>query len=490
MNVLRAQVARGVGLSGVSAVVTAAAQILQMVILARLLGPEVFGLMAIVIVIVSLADLFGQMGMHEALIARQDVSPAEYSSLYWFGLGWGAVTYIVFVALTPLIAFLIDVGEIGRLLPIALTSVLIAPLGNQFLARAQKSMNFGLIAWAEIASAFAGLAVAVFSAWIWNQGVMALIWGHLSRVVIRTAVLAAHGWIVGPRPALHFRTDDLRGYLSFGLYRVAAMSVNLLNSRIDQILIGGLLGVQALGFYSLAVNLTLLPMQMINPIVTRVAFPAFAKVANDIPILRRGYLQLLQLLTFANAPALIGIAAVAPVAIPEFLGEQWQEAVPLIQILAIYTLLRSVGNASGSLILGQGRADITFFWNLGLLVAVPPVVYLASLAGSLVHIAWSMVALQAVLYWVLYAVIIRTLLGPCLVPFVGAVAVPIGLALAMGAVVIGLDPLFVGLPPGAHLGGMVIAGVFCFIALTLVFRRRELKRIMRLAKGDPWDLQP
>ncbi len=479
---LKSRVAKGVGLSGMSAVVTAAVQLAQMMVLARLLGPEAFGLMAIVVVVVSLADLVGQMGLHEAIVARRDVTDSVFSSLYWFGVGCGIVTYLVFLTTTPLVVWIFGEDELGLLIPVTLISIVIAPLGTPFLALAQKAMRFGILTWVEIVSAVAGLATAVVSAWYWDQGVWALVWAHLTRVVIRTIAFALRGWLLGPRPAFQVDLADLRGFLRFGLFRIAAMSVNLLNSRIDQILIGSLLGVQALGFYSMAANLTLTPMQMINPVITRVAFPAFAKLQDDIPQLRSGYLHLLRALTFVNAPMLIGFAAVAGIAVPLLLGEAWQDTIILVQILAVYTLLRSVGNASGSLLLGLGRADITFYWNFGLLVVVPPVVYLASLTESLEYIAWSMAGLQVALFFALYFLVVRRLLGPCFGPFVGAFLGPAALSAAMAVVVLGVAPFIASATATMVLTTQILVGVASYGLLVMTFQRSYLRQLLAIAK--------
>lgn len=473
MSKLRREVARSVRLNGLSLAVVTVIQLAQLAVLARLLGPAAFGLMAIVLIVVSLGELFAQMGLHEAIIARRDVSRAELSSLYWFGIASGAVVYLVIWLLTPLIAAAFREPELHSLVPVALASVLIAPFGTPFVALAQRELRFGLIAPVEIGSALVGLAIAVTSAWAWDQGVWALVWGQLSRTIAATGTFCVHGWMAGPRPGFHFSTADLQGFLGFGFYRVAAMSVNFLTSRVDQILIGGVFGAQALGYYSMAANIALLPVQKINPVVTRVAFPAFARIRDDLAGLRRGYLQLLRSLTFVNAPILLGMAAVAPLAMPILLGPQWRESVPLVQILAVYALLRSVGNASGSFLLGMGRADITFFWNLGFLLVSPLAIYLASLAGSLAYVAWMMVALQTVLYLAFYALVIRRLLGPCFLPFAGAFVIPASLAAVMGVVVVGVDPLFVGLSPLQRLVVQVVIGFLCYAALVFIFQRRR-----------------
>ncbi len=478
MSTLKHQLAQGVGLTGLSAITVATAHLVQVIVLGRLLGPETFGLVAIVIIVLMIAEPFGQLGLHEAIVARKDPTRRELASLYWFGIAWGAVAYLLLLSIVPLAVWIIGEPELGRLLPVALTGLLIAPFGGQFRALAQKSLRFGRLAAVDIATAILGLGITVASAAIWDQGAWALVWGYLARTAVRSGAFALHGWTKGPRPQRHFDRADLQGYVRFGLHNGAAIWANLVSARIDQVLIGALMGVQALGFYSMALNFTLLPMQMINPAVTQVAFPAFARLQDQPAKLRAGYLHLLRILTMVNGPVLIGIAVVAPVAVPLVVGEAWRQSIPLIQILALYALLRSVGNATGSLVMGLGRADAMFRWCLGLLLVIPPVVFAASLTGAVDAVAWSMVALQCAAFVALYVFFIRPLLGARFAQYASAVGTPALVAMAMGAAVIAADVLLAGLSPAVRLAGLVLVGCAGYAGLILVFQWRYIRQLL------------
>ena len=149
-------------------------------------------------------------------------------------------------------------------------------------------------------------------------------------------------------PKFYFSLKALKPYLSFGLHLVGSNILNHINSRIDQLVVGVLLGPQALGYYSMAFNLVLQPVTSINPVLTQVAFPVLARVRSNKERLKWGYFRMLNLLTSINAPMLLGIAAVAPLLIPVALGDQWIPVVPLIQILSLFSLIRSTGNAGGA----------------------------------------------------------------------------------------------------------------------------------------------
>lgn len=464
-----------------SSVVVTALQFAQLAALGRLLSPEAFGLMALILIVLNFAQLFGQMGLGEALIQRKDSTREEISSLYWLNVVFSVVIFLVLWATSPLIAGVLGAPELEALLPVAALSFLLVPFGFQFRALAQKTLRFRLLAGVEITAAAIALAVAVPSAWLFDQGVWSLVWGYLSGTSVGTIILVVSGWWNGTtRPLFHFHRKDLAGYLGFGLYRTGAMSVNFFNLRVAQLFVGTLLGAQALGYYSVATNLVLQPAQKLNLVLARVAFPVLSLVQDDVARLRRGYLEMIYLLMFMSAPILIGAAVVAPTAVPFLMGEQWVEAVPLVQVLAFYALLRSLGGAGGSLLMACGRANWGFYWNVVLLLVIPPVVYLASRTGDVLYVALSLVVVQALLSLAFYCVFVRNLIGPCFVPYVRAAGVPVLLAGAMGAVVLATGAMLGDLPAALLLGAQVLIGVVSYTGLMWLFRRKDLRNIARM----------
>jgi hypothetical protein len=147
------------------------------------------------------------------------------------------------------------------------------------------------------------------------QRAYALVLAQLAGSIVSTAILTMIGlrhW----RPMFHFRRADLKGYMGFGLYQMGERTLNFLYSRTDQLLIGMFVGPIALGYYSFSWNLIIQPMNRVNPTLTKVAFPLFARMQNEEERLRRGYLTLIRILATINAPILLGFAANAPVLIP------------------------------------------------------------------------------------------------------------------------------------------------------------------------------
>jgi len=175
-------------------------------------------------------------------------------------------------------------------------------------------------------------------------------------------------------------------------------SINYLGWQLDKLLIGYLYGAQSLGYYSVAYNLMVRPFQTINPVITRVAFPVFAKTQFDNKRLRSGFLEIISVIALLLMPIYWWMISLAEPLITLVLGYKWAPAIPLFQILAILGFFYSLGNPVGSLLLAKGRADIGFYLNVLMIVLYGCAVWIGSIFG-LTGIAWALViATAAVLF--------------------------------------------------------------------------------------------
>lgn len=429
---LKAQAAAGVKWTAASSAITISLQALQLTVLARLLSPEEFGLMAMVMVVVGFVQAYADAGISAAIIHRQDVTSEQLSSLYWLNILSGVLAFGIAWLITPLVVLFYREPRLVPLLHMTALTFLIVPFGKQFEILLQKEMRFNWLSKLQIVAIAVGVTTAISLAML-GQGVWALVWGLLSQEAVRTVLLV----LVGRRrhrPTFHFARRDLDGYLSFGLYQMGERSINFLAQRTDQLLLGSLLGAQALGYYNFALNLAIQPISKINPIVTRVAFPLFAQVQDDTRRLRQGYLKIVSLLTAVNAPILVGLAAVAPRAVPLIFGEKWIDAVDLVQILACVALLRSIGNPIGSLLLAKGRAGLGFTWNTVLFSVSIPAIYLGAKLGDARGVALALAGLQLALQVPAYVYLVYPLTGKeGVMLYVQAVLRPVARALLMGA---------------------------------------------------------
>ena len=386
------QAASGVKWMGLSAAVKVSLQFLQLAVLARLLTPSDFGLMAMVMVVTGFAQSFADMGISNAIIHRQDATREQLSSLYWLNIFAGILVFLLIVASMPLIVNIYNEQRLYSLLFWASLIFLIIPFGQQFQILLQKELQFNRLANVEITATAIGSAVAIVSA-IKGQGVFSLVWGQLSLASAKTLLLMGSGWNKW-RPDLRLRREDLKGYVRFGLFQMGERSVNYFSGQLDKLLIGALLGAQALGYYYVAYQLILRPFQLFNPILSRVAFPIFAKIQTDNKRLCEGYLELTSIIAMVLMPVYLGLIVLAEPLLTFLLGSGWDTSVSLLKVLAILGLLYSLGNPLGSLLLAKGRAEIGFYLNVLVMFLCAGAVWLGSSMG-LMGIAWALVIVTA-----------------------------------------------------------------------------------------------
>ncbi|MDQ3847541.1 MAG: MOP flippase family protein [Thermoproteota archaeon] len=359
---LRKQAFKGIKWTTVSSGFTTSLQLVRLTILAHLLTPEDFGIVAMVVVVIGFIQAFSDMGVSNAIIHRQASNKQQLSSLYWLNIFAGVSVFIVLILSRSLIASFFQEPKLTNLIVLASLVFLIMPFGQQFQLLLQKELRFTLLAIVEMVSTFFDLLVAVMSA-LFGYGVLSLIFGQLFGAAVKAFLLTIIGFKEW-RPIFHFSRSDLKGFLRFGAFQMGERSINYLSANFDYLLIGRFLGPEFLGVYSIAYQIVISPLLKINPVLTRVAFPIFAKKQHDNIALQKGYLEMSKLLALICLPILIGIAATAHLIIPLFFGDEWLLAVGLVQILTVVGATKTFGNPIGSILLAKGRADIGFYWNV------------------------------------------------------------------------------------------------------------------------------
>lgn len=408
-----------------AAIARAVLQLGQIAVLARLLAPEDYGLMAMVSVVISFASFLSDFGINSAFIQRQSVSLEQRSSLFWFNFCVSAALAIVVIILSPILSLFFGDHRLTPLLMLAALSFVLAAPGLQVRIAAEKALQFRPVVLTEISAALLGFIVAVVSA-LAGFGVYSLIFGMLINILAQSILswcLMSRGW----RPMWRLKGIDIQPFLGFGSALVINNIINHVNASMDLLLGGRLLTVAALGLYSLPRNLVLQIQSMINPIITRVGFPLIAQVQTDIPAVRSIYLQTLNMTASINAPLYVGLAFFAPEVASLLFGAKWLPAVEGMRILAVWGGIRSTGNPVGSLLLGMGRADLSLKWNLTLLCIVPPALWTGSHFGT-IGLAWTLLSINSVIFLPSWFFLVRPLCHARLWDYITVTLMPFVLA--------------------------------------------------------------
>ncbi len=475
------EAASGAKWTTASQVGTTVLKLVELGVLARLLDATDFGLMAMVVVVIGFASTYIDMGIGNAIVHRQDSTDEQLSSLYWLNLAAGSIVFVIVLLVIPLVVDFYNEPRLSNLLLWASLTFVISPFGQQFNFLMQKNLQFKLRSYISLIGALFGTIVAVTAAFM-GQGVYSLIWGLLTKTAASTLGYMYFGYRQWP-PAFHFSWSDLEGYLSFGMYQLGDKTLSYFTKNIDYILIGRYLGPEILGAYTIAFQLVIVPIQKINPILTKVAFPLFAKKQHENATLRYGYLQMSKILAGAVYPLLIGLAAIAPLAIPVFLGEGWELSIILTQLLVVVGLARTLGNPSGTIYLAKGRADISFKFNLGTAI-ISALVFWYFVQFGAVAIAGSFSILNT-FYFLVNLYILSSLIELRWKKYFMAVYKQIFLSLFMGGMVYALYmSLDDTIDAKLLLVLLILAGAGIYLLFTFLIEKKFVYELYSLLIGD------
>jgi len=475
---LRKQTFSGVRWTTFSSLGRASLQLLQIALLARLLAPADFGLIALVVAIMAILQIFSDAGISNAIIHYQNISREQLSSLYWLNVSVSVFLALTLAASSYWVAAWYQQLALQYLLMLAAVTLVVGALGQQVRVVAQKNLRFADLAKVELMAALMGFVVAVTLAWM-GAGVYALIAGSLTTAAVGCVLVwlrLSDGW----RPQARLKLAEIRQFLKFGTYMIGNNLANTFNSQIDILLGGRLLGVQSIGLYSVPKDLSLRIGNIINPIITQVGLPVMAKAQGDVALLKRVYLQTMRMTASVNFPIYIALGVFAPEIVHFLLGQKWHDAIPLLQIFSIWALLRSTGNPVGSLLMARGRADLSFKWNMVWLLIMPPTIWVGSQFG-VSGMAFAMTALGVLGYWPNWYFLVRPLCGAKLGEYSMQMVVPLILSIIAGVAGYLSASLFVDDLLRIIIG--VSVGCLIYFSLSWRFNRVWVDVMMELVAG-------
>jgi len=328
-------------------------QSIATVVLARLLTPADFGLVAMVTTVTGLGQAFADIGLSEATIQRKEISHDQVSALFWVNVAVGLGLMLVTVTLAPvLVRFYRDPRILNITLLVSLT-FLIGGLKVQPDAILRRQMRFASLAIRDVASYALAVPVAITLAW---QG--ASYWALVALPLTLNFTAMVLSWLmVNWRPGLPRRDARVGSLIAFGGNVAASYFITAVSRSADNVLIGWYLGAGPLGLYSKAYNLLMLPVRQLSTPVGSVAVPAFSRIQSDPERFARFYLRAVNLIMWISAPIFGFLFVAAQPVIVLLLGNQWREAAPVFQILAICALTQLLLQSTNWLFVSRGQSQ-------------------------------------------------------------------------------------------------------------------------------------
>ena len=361
------------------------------VILARLLAPEDFGIIALLALFTSLSIVFVQGGLSIAIIQRQSTTSDEESAIFWWNLAASILFGLVIVLAGPALAAFFHQPVLRRLVVVAAAQLVFAAGGAVHTAILMKEMRFDLLTRCSLFSSLASGAIAITAAFL-GAGVWALALQIAAIALFNTVAL----WFAIPwRPTLHFRFDTIRHLFGFGAWVSVGNVMEVLYTNGFSLLIGKLHGVRQLGLYNQASATQLLPSSALSTIVSRVALPLLSSNQDNPDALRSSLRLAIRSVMVINLPAMAGLALLSDLVVTVLFGPRWLPAAPILSILAIGGIFFPLHAINLQLVLARGQTA-TF---MRIEIAKKSVGIACVLVGSIfgiIGLAWGQVIYSAV----------------------------------------------------------------------------------------------
>lgn len=398
------------------------------IILARLLIPADFGVVAMAMSIVAVLELLTAFSFDIALIRDSSAGRPQYDTAWTFNIIAAAACCAILLALAPIAAAFYSEPRLQAVIYALAGATLVRGFENIGIVAFRKELEFHKEFGFLLSKKLAAFAVTVPLAYILGNH-WALIWG----IFAGRAVGIGLSYYVHPyRPRFSLKASNELFHFSKWL-----MTHNILSAcrdRSPDFIVGRIAGPHALGLFAISYEISnLLTTELVAPI-NRAVYPGYAKVAGLIAELRRYYLKVTSTVALFTMPASVGVLLTADLFVPILLGPKWLEAIPVIQTLALFSLLTSLQSNNGIIYIALGIPKVAArLMLLSLCLLVPLLIWLTMRNGEL-GAAQAFLIASLITVWVNYAVLFRKL-GLRLAEFFSALWRPVIATAAMGGVV-------------------------------------------------------
>lgn len=362
-----------------------------MLLLARILRPDDFGLLRVLIVVSGFATVLSDMGFPDALVQRKEITPVHEATAWWINLGLAAISAATLYLCAPAVARLMAMPPLASALRLLCLPVLLEGSAVTANARLRRRLRFRVLAAADVIAEFAFLATAVVLYQLGHPR-LALVGALAARLTLHALTI----WIADFHIPLVLPTFEAA--VELGRFAIGVLGASIaicLASNGDYLLVGRLLGATALGYYSISWDLLRFIPNRLHKVAVRVIFPAFSRLQDDNAELVRAYHQLCGYLARVVLPLTVCMAIAAPEVVRALYGAQWTPAAMPLRLLACGLALSGLREGMGAIYFAKGHPEFDIYINTARLILI--VVAITSLAGTgLFGVSAAMSAIEGV----------------------------------------------------------------------------------------------
>lgn len=449
------------------------------IVLARLIDPESFGLVAMTLAFVGLAQIFRDLGLSVAALRTPNLTRGQQSNLFWINAALGLVlTVAVFFLSWPIAAFYGDDRLVTIVQALSITYVL-GGCAVQFRVAINRSLRWVALALTDLMPQVAGFIVAAIIA-VYGHGIAALVAQQIVAAVVTLlmSISLARWW-----PGLPGRRRGTKSIVKFGTSFAATQVLGYFTRNVDSMAIGSVWGANSLGFYDRAYQLAVVPLTQLNAPLSQVAIPVLSRVIDHKDRFAAAIRESQLISVYVTSSVLFLIAALGTPVVVVFLGPEWEPSGVLLSVLAISGVFRSLTQISFWIFASQGKARSQLYMQL----VGQPIVVVCLLLG----LPWGALGVAMggvvgyVAFWVLgvswaarvSGLVARTLLLDALATIL-IVGAPAGVAAWLVAVFVPVSPLMT-----IVLGLVAACTWYCLAWLIFPRVRRDAKVLLHFVKS-------
>lgn len=438
--------------------------VVSAIILARLLAPEDFGLMAIAMAIVVFSQGTTQTGFESALIQKQD-RPEDFLDTAWtFELTRYLILFLITFLAAPLFASFFNEPRAVTILRVISLTLVFQGLRNIGVVYFRKNLDFKKQFVIEVVPLVANICVVIPLAFS-LRNVWALVWASLTASVATCCIsYAMHPY----RPRLDFSIKRAKNLFNFGKWILGASIIVMIRDQGMTMFVGKFLGIPILGFFNRAGVFSTMIFQQISGIVWKVGYPAYSHLQNRPERFKQAYLKTLQLLTFVGIPMAGGLFVLSYDFVHLFLTDQWLPIVPLMQILCLQAILNFINTPADIAFQATGRPAIgTKISTLGVIIlaiTVYPLTVRWGATGAVASLFLS-VLLTSPMVWYMAIKIIGCSVGQFMKPL----ALSLISTVVMASSIMGIKEYMAVQIGIIGFGGLVVGGMIIYISAAFLF---------------------
>jgi PST family polysaccharide transporter len=362
--------------------------LISTVVLARLLVPADFGLVALSFLTMNAIGLFRDLGLGGALILRQDIDRREQGTVLTLMLTMSVVIALIVIALAPLAEDLFRAPRLAGVLRLLSLTLVLGAFNWFYEIVMQRSLNFGrrFVSMTTMSVVYAAVAIVLATV---GAGVWSIVGGHLAGWSVQAVV----SLLLAPyrvRPA--FDMKAARESIAIGRGFMAQGGLTFLQQNADYLAVGRVLGAAQVGFYSMAYRLSEVPYWAISDAVAKVTFPAFARMRHEGRSVVPSFLSTLRMVALVTCPMGVILSASADPFTRVVFGDKWLPMIGALAVLGIWSSVRTVQSTTGWLLNSVGQAGLMGWLSAAVLVPLVPGLFLAADLGGIAAVSWVMLA--------------------------------------------------------------------------------------------------